>query len=215
MRRATIREVRVLTGSTGQARSDTRDRLLAVAIEMFGAKGFEATTMRDIAGAVGIRGPAAYNHFKSKEKLLAESVLWALRDFKAKVTDLDDPGQPPMKRLEGLVKRHVLYQIEHAAIAKANDSLLDAGVLRRYTDASTREKVRTMLRGHLDLLTDVVKLAAPKGSPAAAEPRLSALAMASMCDLVLHWYRSSGRYSSKAVAERYWMFARSMLRPES
>lgn len=209
MRRPSVKAV---TNSTaGQPRSDTRDRLLAAAIEMFGSKGFEATTMNDIAGAVGIKGPAAYNHFKSKEKLLVEAVLWALVDFKSKVTDADDPSLPPDKRLEGLVKRHVLYQIENAVIARTNDSILNADVLRRYTNAATRDKIRAILRSHLDLATEIVKLAAPKGSPAAADPRLCALAIASMCDFVLHWYRPNGRYSGKAIADRYAKLARAML----
>lgn len=212
MRRPSIKEVS--SGTAGQTRSDTRDRLLAAAIEMFGSKGFEATTMNDIAGAVGIKGPAAYNHFKSKEKLLVEAVLWALGDFKKKVSDLDDPTLPAEKRLEGLVKRHVLYQIENAVIARTNDSILNADVIKRYTSPSTREKIRVMLRGHLDLVTEVVKLAAAKGSPAAADPRLCALAIASMCDFVLHWYRPTGRYSGKAIAERYWKLARAMLPAE-
>src|SRR3546814_7880048 len=41
-----------------RARSDTRERLLEAAVQLFGDRGFAATTMRDLAAAVGIKAPA-------------------------------------------------------------------------------------------------------------------------------------------------------------
>jgi AcrR family transcriptional regulator len=43
--------------------------LLAVALEQFGARGFHATSMEDIADASGVTKPVVYQHFSSKRKL--------------------------------------------------------------------------------------------------------------------------------------------------
>ncbi|GAB5389628.1 MAG: TetR/AcrR family transcriptional regulator [Alphaproteobacteria bacterium] len=50
-------------------RTDTKIRIEAAAIELFGRKGYDATSMRDIAAIVGITEPGLYRHFTGKEEL--------------------------------------------------------------------------------------------------------------------------------------------------
>jgi AcrR family transcriptional regulator len=49
---------------------DTRDRIHATALSLFRERGFDATTMRDIAAAAGVATGAAYYYFRSKEELV-------------------------------------------------------------------------------------------------------------------------------------------------
>lgn len=49
-----------------------RERLLLAAVEAFAAKGFNATTTRDIANGAQMSSAAVYVHFRSKEELLFE-----------------------------------------------------------------------------------------------------------------------------------------------
>jgi TetR/AcrR family transcriptional regulator len=66
---------------TGQIASDetsgrrkgeqTAERILDAAEALFAARGYAATTLRDVASAVGLRNPSLYNHFASKEALYA------------------------------------------------------------------------------------------------------------------------------------------------
>ncbi|MEA1954729.1 MAG: TetR/AcrR family transcriptional regulator [Campylobacterota bacterium] len=50
--------------------SKTKEKILKYALNLFSSKGFKATTVRDIAGAVGIKQSALYNHFKNKDEIL-------------------------------------------------------------------------------------------------------------------------------------------------
>lgn len=54
-------------GSDGQ---QTRQAILDAALELFADKGYLGTSIRDIAGAVGVRESALYNHFSSKEAIV-------------------------------------------------------------------------------------------------------------------------------------------------
>jgi len=50
--------------------SKTKDKILKHALKLFSSKGFKATTVRDIAGSIGIKQSALYNHFKNKDEIL-------------------------------------------------------------------------------------------------------------------------------------------------
>lgn len=49
----------------------TRDKILSCALDLFAQNGFSATSIRQIAKAVGIRESSIYNHFSSKDEILA------------------------------------------------------------------------------------------------------------------------------------------------
>ena len=48
---------------------DTKDKIARTALRMFLEKGYEKTSLNDIALEVGITKPAIYHHFKSKDQL--------------------------------------------------------------------------------------------------------------------------------------------------
>ncbi len=48
----------------------TKEKILKTALRLFASKGYKATTVRDIAGAMGIKQSALYNHFKNKDAIL-------------------------------------------------------------------------------------------------------------------------------------------------
>ena len=47
-----------------------RGKLLQTAAHLFRNKGFERTTVRDLASAVGIQSGSLFHHFKSKDDIL-------------------------------------------------------------------------------------------------------------------------------------------------
>ncbi|MBI4941769.1 MAG: TetR/AcrR family transcriptional regulator [Actinobacteria bacterium] len=190
-------------------RSDTRDRLLAVAIEMFGSRGYDSTSLRDIASAVGIKPPAVYNHFESKEQLLGEAVSWMIADFMTCVVTPDDPTADAMVRLRGLMTRHVHYQLEKGALARANDLMMESEALRHTMPEDAAARVRRDMRSYIDLLTDLVAQVRAKGGAGrkATSARVVAFGIVSMCDRVQTWWRPDGPMTPTQIADEFWAFA--------
>lgn len=56
--------------SRSDRREETRRRLLAVARDLFESRGFEATHLRDVAGAAGVASGTIFVHFADKHDLL-------------------------------------------------------------------------------------------------------------------------------------------------
>jgi len=50
--------------------SKTKEKILKTSLKLFSTKGYKATTVRDIAGAMGVKQSALYNHFKNKDEIL-------------------------------------------------------------------------------------------------------------------------------------------------
>jgi AcrR family transcriptional regulator len=57
-------------GTAAGAGVSTRERILDVALDLFTDQGFDGTSMRDIAGRLGITKPSIYYHFAAKEEIL-------------------------------------------------------------------------------------------------------------------------------------------------
>jgi len=54
--------------------SKTKEKILKTALKLFAEKGYKPTTVRDIAGALGMKQSALYNHFKNKDEILSTLV---------------------------------------------------------------------------------------------------------------------------------------------
>ena len=51
-------------------KGNTKQEILNTALEMFSVQGFEATSISQLADAVGIRKASMYSHFASKQEIL-------------------------------------------------------------------------------------------------------------------------------------------------
>ena len=68
----------------------TRDRILDSAERLFAEKGYEATTLRDVAAEVGIQNPSLYKHFASKADIYAAVLDRAVRPILDEFWDTED-----------------------------------------------------------------------------------------------------------------------------
>jgi len=76
-----------------------REQILSAGLDTLHQKGFNATSVQDIAEAAGAPKGSFYNHFESKEALAAEVVLKYEEQRKARRSILRDARLPPLRRL--------------------------------------------------------------------------------------------------------------------
>jgi AcrR family transcriptional regulator len=106
----------------------TRWRILAAAAERFANQGYAATSIRDIAGEVGVTVGAIYVHFPSKDRLLVavseEGIGRIGRAVDAAIADLDDPWD----RLAAAMRAHLEVLLSNAAFARVIVRVMPAEV---------------------------------------------------------------------------------------
>jgi TetR/AcrR family transcriptional regulator, cholesterol catabolism regulator len=84
-----------------------REAILDAAMHLFGKQGFSGTSMRDIAGAVGVLPGSLYAHIASKEALLADIVEDGIGRFLAAVRPHAKAADTPADKLRAMVIAHV------------------------------------------------------------------------------------------------------------
>ena len=83
--------------------AETREQILHVAFRLFTEKGFEATTTRDIAAALGMNQSSLYYHFASKDAIVSQLVGERRRDLDAFVAWVTaQPRSPGLLRAAAL-----------------------------------------------------------------------------------------------------------------
>ena len=105
-------ELEAVVAGDANRRGETRERLIDAAILSFRASGFAATSVRAVSKEVGITAAALYSHFASKQELLGVAVAAAQLRFLRAVLAPEDGASPASARLEGIVRRHMRYELE-------------------------------------------------------------------------------------------------------
>jgi TetR/AcrR family transcriptional regulator, cholesterol catabolism regulator len=199
---------RTQASAPSQERSDTRERILEVAIDLFARHGFEACTVRDLATAVGIKAPGIYSHFASKEAILSEAMVRALNDFLAYMA-APSSATTPRDELRETVHRHVLYQLEHLQVTRANDLLLNSETIGQFLPERDHKLLLDVQRSYVQLVRDRVRAAIPDNPT--LDLTTTSFAIITMCDRVTTWYNPGGRLTPRDVADQYWTLVRGML----
>ena len=73
----------------------TAERILDAAEALFAERGYDGTTLRDVATGVGIRIPSLYNHFDGKDSLYAAVLDRGIRPVVELLTEFVQRGGPP------------------------------------------------------------------------------------------------------------------------
>jgi AcrR family transcriptional regulator len=85
----------------------SKERILAQASRLFHEKGYAATSMREIAQAVGMEAASLYNHIKGKEDLLAEICTTVSQKYQENVLKVESSGQKAYDKLLALLEAHL------------------------------------------------------------------------------------------------------------
>lgn len=188
---------------------DTSVEIRRVALEMFAANGYDATSIRDIAAAVGIRGASMYHHFVAKEEILwdlTESALLRLAASWCASKELLGEADPSA-RLRAFVRCEVVFHAEHRT-----EAVLVNAQLNRLSPEH-RARALEMRRALESELTAIVADCLATGQHSVPDVRVTVFAILQMTIAVAGWFDPDGPLSVGQIAGIYEELAVKMLAP--
>ena len=170
-----------VSAGAGRRDSHTVESLLSVAVEVFNVRGYDGTSMEDLAKAAGITKSSIYHHVSGKEELLRLSVTRALD---ALFAVLDEPAAregAAVDRLEHVVRRTCLELVSN---------LPHVTLLLRVRGNTAAERDALARRRELDhRVAELVAAAIAEGDlRAGLDPRLTARLVFGLVNSISEWY---------------------------
>ena len=111
-------QVQLCLLSLGMAKSQRKKAskkglILRKASAMFREKGFAATSMRDLAEAVGIEAASLYNHIRSKNEILEAICFEVANIFNTNIETIEVSNQKTITKIDNLLRFHIRQMIEN------------------------------------------------------------------------------------------------------
>lgn len=87
------------------SRETRKAQLIDATIEVIAVRGYARTTLTDVANRAGLSHGLVNFHFQTKEKLLAETLLFLAEEYRANWTQaLETAGPDPARRLDAMLR---------------------------------------------------------------------------------------------------------------
>ena len=168
--------------------------MLRAAIELFIRKGYDATSIGDVAEELGVTKSAVYHHVPSKAHLLSQALDEALDELEAAVTRAAEAKGSAYERLRGVVRHSVEVLVDHQPAVT---------LLLRVHGNSATEQAALKRRRTIDArLAALVSQAAAEGALRTdLEPELVSRLVFGMVNSLVEWYRPSGPVDVDQLAD--------------
>ena len=163
--------------------ASARGRLLKEAARLCRDKGYERTTVRDLAAAVGIQSGSLFHHFRTKEEILKAVMVETIRLNTAIMQAAVDQADSLRDKLKALIR---------AELESINGQTGEAMAVLVYEWRSLSEQSQTevlALRDHYEELWLSVLAALKRQGTLTAEPFIVRRMLTGALSWTVTWYR--------------------------
>lgn len=180
-----------------RAGGDRRAQIAAAAARLFAEKGYAETSMRDIAGAVGMGLGAMYYHIASKEDLLAQIHEEYVGSI---VVEMERICARPLSAVDALyaagelMMRHLHTYRDHMVAFFSEQRRIQG---ERFAAVAARR------RDFERLVEGLLRRGVDNGELREHDVRLTALAILGMFNYGHQWYRPEGRLSPGEIGRGF------------
>jgi AcrR family transcriptional regulator len=176
----------------------TRNRVLEVAAEVFHRKGYDNTSMSDVATAAGLTKAGLYHHVSSKESLLYTVLDLGLDLTESYVMKPLEAIADPLERLKAMIELHLRLVLEER-------NLEVTGLLHECKTLSTADNSRINRRKkeYVKMTTRLIADVLNKFEITDVNPKLAAFALLGMLNWTYQWYKPSGSNSREEIVRSF------------
>jgi AcrR family transcriptional regulator len=184
---------------------DSRQEILRTAARLFQQRGYDATSMNDVAAALKLSKGGLYHHFQSKDEILFEIMNHALDITQQRVLNPVRGMADPEERLRALIRLHIEVVLsprdrEITVMLHENHPLPPA--LRRRINGRKKEYIRFLE----NLMAEVQRNARERSQNKAhgkVSPRAAAFALLGMINWIYQWYKPEGELQAQNLIPQF------------
>src|SRR5436190_1655563 len=164
-----------------------RAEMCRAAAQIFRTRGFDATSVSDIARALGLTKAGLYHHFESKEALLFEIMTFGLECVRDEVVIPVRAIRDPEERLRQLIVRHARITTRgQGAVAHLGDEI-------RALPPAARKEIEQKMRLYFDLVRDTLRELRAAGRLRNVDVTVATFSLLGMILWLPRWFRQDGR----------------------
>ena len=182
-----------------EAAIDPRQEILRTAARLFQERGYDATSMNDVASALKLSKGGLYHHFQSKDEILFDIMSHAMDITEERVINVVRRIDGVEERLRRLIRLHIEVVLSEEdreiTVMLHENHPLPAG-LRRKINARKKDYVHFVE----NLVADVQR---QRASSSTVTPRAAAFALLGMINWIYQWYKPDGTLTGDAIASQY------------
>jgi AcrR family transcriptional regulator len=168
----------------GLDKSIRKQKIIEVAATLFCKKGYQSTSLDDVAKQIGISKAAIYHYVSSKDDLLSIIYTQAFeRVFQEtyKIWRMDLPPDEKLRKIIGNhVKNIIVKDLSMFSVFFSEESQLPE---------KDFQKIREEKKRYTRIIEEIIEEGIAKGLFRALDPKLQAYAILGMCNWVYTWYR--------------------------
>ena len=179
---------------------ETKERILAAALELFSQNGYAGTNIRGLSASLGLVKSGVYKHFESKEAiwnaLLDEMVAYYGEHFGS--PEHLPPVPDSTEELTEMTMRMVDFTVRDERVVMTRKVL----TLEQFRDARARElATKHFLTGLTDMFTGIFAGMMEKGLLRKDDPKLLALAYTAPISALIHLCDREPEKTEEAMAQ--------------
>lgn len=182
----------------GEKNYDSKQKeILTIAARLFNAKGYERTSLGEIAAAAGLKKGSLYYYFQSKQEILAQISTKGLERTLEHIIAVKAETLPVAEKMRKLIYTYVLEMTDN----------LDFISVCFKEEGSLEEENRRPYLHEQDILEEVflstIREGIDSGDFNPVDPKLATFLIFGACHHIIRWYKPGGPYTPEHMAREF------------
>jgi len=178
---------------------DSRQEILRAAARLFQQRGYDATSMNDVAASLKLSKGGLYHHFQSKDEILFEIMNHAMEITEERVLAPVRSIVNPEERLRALIRLHI------EAVLSPRDREITVMLHENHPlPPALRKRINTRKKEYVhfveSLMGEVQQARRAKGS---VSPSAAAFALLGMINWIYQWYKPEGNLQTNNLVPQF------------
>ncbi|HWH64105.1 MAG TPA: TetR/AcrR family transcriptional regulator [Ginsengibacter sp.] len=172
-----------------------KDAITQKASLLFGKKGFTATSMRDIAEAIGVEAPSLYNHIESKNELLKDICFKIANLFTDHLKEVELSSKSSLSKIESIIRFHISMMINEFESVYISDHEW------RHLHEPFLSDFKNQRRNYRSRLAAILQKGITRREINTVDPHVAVLTILSSLSGIEGWQRSGKRIDANLLEE--------------